>query len=112
MQELSQVRKALDLERVHILGHSWGTMLAMDYFLTEPEGVVSLVMASPCISIPHWLEDCAQYRRQLPTEVQEVLDRHERAGTTDSEEYKEATEEFTRRHVRKMDPLPEVLARA
>ena len=112
VQELSQMRKALDLERVHIQGHSWGTMLAMDYFLTEPEGVVSLVMSSPCISISRWLEDCAQYRSQLPAEVQEVLDRHEREGTTDSEEYKEATEEFNRRHVRRMDPLPEVLARA
>ena len=41
VEELGQVRAALGLEQVHILGHSWGTMLATDYLLTRPTGVVS-----------------------------------------------------------------------
>lgn len=43
VKELAQVRAALGLDEVHILGHSWGSMLAMEYMLTEPEGVKSLV---------------------------------------------------------------------
>jgi proline iminopeptidase len=112
VEELHQLRRQLRLNRVHILGHSWGTMLAMDYYLAHPEGVVSLVMSSPCISIPRWLDDCANYIRQLPIEVQEALARHQSAGTIDSEEYEKAADEFYRRHVRRLDPLPEALMEA
>ncbi len=112
VEELAEVRRALGLERMHLLGHSWGTMLAMDYYLAHPQGIVSLVMFSPCISIPRWLEDCAEYRSRLPADVREKLDRHEAAGTMDSAEYKAAEDEFYRRHVVRMDPLPEAMVRA
>ena len=54
VNELAQVRKALNLHEVHILGHSWGTMLAVDYMLTNPEGVQSLILASPALSVKRW----------------------------------------------------------
>ena len=104
VEELHELRQFLRLDRVHVLGYSWSTMLAMDYYLAHPEGISSLVMSSPCINIPRWLEDCAGYRRQLPTQFQEALDRYEKAKITDSDEYKAATEEFNRRHVHRMDP--------
>ena len=111
VEELELLRKSLGLHETHILGHSWGTMLATDYYLAHPQGVVSLVMSSPCISIERWVADCAEYRSELPADVQKVLDRHEEAGTTDSEEYEQATEEFNKRHVFRMDPLPEAVVR-
>ncbi len=111
VEELRQVREALGLERVHILGQSWGSMLATDYALTRPTGLVSLVLASPPLSIPRWLKDLADYRSRLPGEVQEVLDRNEAAGTTDSEEYEAATMEFYRRHLCRLDPWPDAMQR-
>lgn len=109
VEELAKVRQSLNLEQAHILGHSWGSMLATDYALTQPEGIVSLILASPPLSIPRWLEDVGTYRKQLPADVQEVLDRNELAGTTESEEYEEAVMEFYRIHLCRMDPWPEVL---
>jgi proline iminopeptidase len=109
VEELVQVRQALNLEQVHILGHSWGSMLAIDYALTHPEGISSLILASPALSIPRWIEDVTTYRKQLPSEVQEVLDRNEAAGTTDSEQYEAAVMEFYRLHLCRLDPWPEVL---
>jgi proline iminopeptidase len=109
VDELHHLRQELRLSRFHLLGHSWGTMLAMDYYLAHPQGIVSLVMSSPCLSIPRWLEDCGDYIRQLPPNMQEVLERHQQAGTLDTEEYKHAVEEFYRRHVNRLDPLPEAL---
>jgi proline iminopeptidase len=109
VEELVKVKKVLDIERVHILGHSWGSMLATDYALSQPEGIVSLILASPALSIPRWYEDVTAYRKQLPSEVQDVLDRHEAAGTTDSEQYEAAVMEFYRLHLCRLDPWPEVL---
>ena len=82
-------------------------MLGTDYYLAHPESIASLILSSPCLSIARWLQDCNTYRQQLPADVQEVLTRHEAAGTTDAQEYKDATEEFNKRHVLRLDPHPE-----
>jgi len=111
VEELIQIRDALAPDRVHILGHSWGSMLATDYALTQPAGLVSLILASPPLSIPRWLKDLAEYRHKLPKDVQQTLDRHEKAGTTDSDEYETATNEFYKRHICRSDPWPEALER-
>lgn len=112
VEELKQLREALNLKQVHILGHSWGTMLAVDYMLTQPKGVVSLVLASPCLSIPKWIEDANKYKSELPKETQEILKRHEAANTTDSEEYLNATMVFYKRHICRLDPWPAELEKA
>ncbi|HVB24753.1 MAG TPA: proline iminopeptidase-family hydrolase [Ktedonobacteraceae bacterium] len=111
VEELSQIRQALNLEQVHLLGHSWGTMLAIDYALTRPGGLVSLVLASPALSIPRWLEDMERYRKSLPLTVQQILEEHEKNGTTDSDEYQEASMEFYQRYLCRLSPWPEPLER-
>lgn len=110
--EVHQVTAALGLERVHILGHSWGSMLLVDYVLTRPPGVQSIILASPCTSIPRWLEDAQRLRRQLPTEIQQVLERHEAAGTLTAKEYAWASNEFYTRHICRLDPWPVALQRS
>lgn len=112
VEELAQLRKALRIDKVHILGHSWGTMLAVDYMLTKPSGVESLILASPCLSIPRWIEDANKLRSALPKETQDTLTKHEEAGTTDSEAYLNATTEFYKRHLCRLDPWPEQVENA
>lgn len=112
VEELGQVRTGLGLDRVHLLGHSWGTMLAAEHLLTGPAGVESAVMSSPCISASRWAADLDRYRKAMPAEVQAVMDRCEAEGTTDSEEYMGASMEFYKRHVCRLDPWPENLVKA
>ena len=45
VREVDTVRAALGLDRVHILGQSWGGWLAIEYMLSAPKGVVGLVLA-------------------------------------------------------------------
>ncbi len=109
VEELAQLRTALGLESVHILGHSWGTMLATDYLLTQPHGVASVVMSSPCISIPMWLEDCNLYIKQLPHAIQSIIMEHQKEGTTNSSEYHRAAAEFDKKHVNRLNPPPQAI---
>jgi proline iminopeptidase len=106
VEELARVRSDLGLRRTHILGHSWGSMLAVDYMLTSPQGVVSLVLAGPALSIPRYLEDVQKLREALPPETQSILAKHEAARTTDSPEYQQAALVFYRRHLSRLDPWP------
>ena len=90
VEEVGVVRRALGLERVHILGQSWGGMLALEYALTQPSGLASLVVADSPASMPQWVSEANRLRAELPPEVQQALLEHETAGTVDSPEYQEA----------------------
>lgn len=104
--ELDALRDQLGLKEIHLLGHSWGGSLAAYYVLqTGGEGVKSLILSSPLISTPRWIEDANLLRAQLPAEVRAVLDAHERAGTTQSREYKKASDVFYERHVFRGEPV-------
>jgi pimeloyl-ACP methyl ester carboxylesterase len=37
VEEVSAVREGLGLDRIHLLGHSWGGWLALEYTLRRPE---------------------------------------------------------------------------
>ena len=106
VEELTQVRAALGLEEVHILGHSWGSMLAMDYMLTDPGGVKSLILASPALSARRWAEDAERLLAQLPESIRAAIEEHEAAGTTNTDEYQEAVMVYYRRYLSRSDPWP------
>jgi proline-specific peptidase len=55
VEELGIVRRELGLDQVHLLGQSWGGMLAIEYALTQPRGLVSLILASTLSSMPMWV---------------------------------------------------------
>ena len=95
----------------HVLGQSWGGMLAAEYGIRRPRGLKSLIIANSPASMVLWVAEANRLRRQLPEDVQEVLTRHEQAGTTADPEYQAATMKFYQRHVCRLEPFPpEVLA--
>lgn len=111
VEEIDVVRQALGLERVHILGQSWGGMLAMEYALKQPKGLVSLILASSPASMAQWVAEANRLRAELPPEVQTTLLEHESAGTTDAPAYQEAMNVYYRRHVCRLDQWPECINR-
>jgi proline-specific peptidase len=112
VEELRQVREALGLEEVHILGHSWGSMLAVEYLLTEqPSGVVSLVLSGPCLSASRWGADQRAYLAELSEADQGSIQKAEALGTFDSPEYQDAMMRYYRLHVCRLEHWPECLTR-
>ncbi|EIW77055.1 prolyl aminopeptidase [Coniophora puteana RWD-64-598 SS2] len=92
----------------NILGHSWGGMLAASFAVQKPKGLRKLVISSSPASMALFVEGCAELRKALPPGVQDALNRHEAAGTTDSEDYKESCEAFGVRHECRIRPKPDV----
>ena len=106
MHELAQVRTALHLRRVHVLGHSWGAQLAVEHALAGATGIQSLTLASPSLSLPLWLKDAARLRTQLPASVQATLAGNEKAGTTGSKAYQDAVGAYYAKYLSLTDPPP------
>jgi proline-specific peptidase len=111
LDELRTLREALGLDRIHLLGTSWGAMLAIEYALTQPGGLVSLTLNSPPTSAETWTAEAARLRDELPEHHRRAIERHEAAGTLDHPEYKAAEDEFWRRHVLRIDPPPDFVLR-
>jgi proline-specific peptidase len=107
--EVDAVRSHLGLERIHLLGTSWGGMLALEHVLSGADGIVSLILSSTLACIDQWAAEQLLLRNALPPDVVEVLDRHERAGTFDDPEYEQAMEAYFDRHFyRGPKPRPEL----
>lgn len=107
LDELRTVREALGLDRIHLLGTSWGAMLAIEYALTRPHGLVSLTLNSPPTASATWTAEAARLRDQLPEHHRRAIAEHEAAGTVDHPDYLAADEEFSRRHICRLDPRPD-----
>jgi proline iminopeptidase len=112
VDELGRLIDVLETERVHLLGQSWGTILAAEYALSQPARLASLVLASPLLSVPRYAAGTAALRAALPADIRSVLDSHEAAGTTDSPTYEAATMAFYVRHICRLDPWPAALMRS
>jgi len=111
VEELREIRAALHLDHLHILGQSWGGMLGMVYALTQPDGLASLTVADSPASMSQWVSEANRLRSQLPPDVQQTLLSHEERGTTTSQEYQDAVLVFYRRHVCRADPWPDCVTR-
>jgi proline-specific peptidase len=111
LEELPAVRQALGLDEVHILGQSWGGMLALEYAVTRPSGLKSLTLADTPANTAQFIAELNRLRAELPSEVQATLAQHEASGTTDDPSYQEAVMVFYRRHLCRLDPWPDCLTR-
>jgi proline-specific peptidase len=96
--EVAAVRDQLGLERIHLLGTSWGGMLALEHVLAGATGIIGLILSSTLASVDQWATEQMVLRNALPSEVVEVLDRHEAAGTYDDPEYERAMDVYFDRH--------------
>lgn len=73
VEELDAVRRALDVERWHIVGHSWGSALALEYAARYPQHTASTVLGGTFISTTHWITDANMLLRELPADVRETV---------------------------------------
>ena len=100
LDELDTVRDALGLDRVHLLGTSWGGMLALEHVLARPEGVAGLVLSSTLCDAAAWTEEVALLRDELPAAERDLLV----AGDRTAPGFAEAEAAFDCRHFHRRDP--------
>ena len=111
LDELNNLLRHLGIGQYVLLGQSWGGMLGAEHGVRQPAGLRGLIIANSPASMALWREAAAGLQAELPPEVQATLARHEAAGTTDSPEYRAASQVFYDRHVCRVQPLPAEVAR-
>lgn len=113
VDEITQVRSALGLRHVHILGHSYGTTLGLEYMLEgEPRGVVSLTLSSPILSVKRFLSDAKRNISRMPMRERKLLLDSMAAGRLTNSKAKKAYDVYEERYVVGHNPLPDCFKRA
>ena len=77
VDDIEAVRKGLDLERLNLIGHSYGGMPALAYAVRYPGHVGKLVMSSAVYDAQSWQEtidnENAEIRRQFPETWEKLM---------------------------------------
>ncbi|ETS76084.1 hypothetical protein PFICI_11471 [Pestalotiopsis fici W106-1] len=95
----------------HLLGQSWGGILAVAFAATRPRGLQRLVLASALASIELSIKSIHLCKEALPADVQKVIDEGRAKGETDTPAYKEASGVFTKTFVSRAPTMaPELMA--
>jgi len=63
----------LDVEEFYLYGHSWGTMLGLDYYLKYPDGVKALILDGALMNTALFEKDQEILIEMLPDSIQTPL---------------------------------------
>lgn len=106
--ELDNLIDHLDLRAsgFHILGHSWGGMLAAAYASRRPNGLKRLILASAPASVASYIDGIKASCEKFPSDVRKCIEEAHRNGDYSSPEYKNASLLFLKTHFYRLEPFP------
>lgn len=94
VEQVKAVKEALNLNEFYLMGHSWGTALALEYYTAYPDGVKGIVFNSPYFSTSTWIKDTDILVSSLPDTIQEAIAVAEANYEFESQAYKDAMDVF------------------
>lgn len=113
LDELEALRSHLHLNRVNLLGQSWGGMLIIAYMIDRhPEGIESIILSSTLPSSELWSHEQQRLISFMPDDEQEAIARAVATGNFDDPAYLKANDHYTVLHADEItDASPECLRR-
>ena len=96
---LDSLRSALGYERVHLVGHAWGSIIALEYYRSHPEHVASLTLASPLLSSRAWSAHVDKLLATLSDSTRFTIAAREGTMDYDAPDYADAVREFSYKYV-------------
>lgn len=95
MEELSGLLSYLDVSEFHLLGQSWGGMLAIAYAIEKkPAGLKSLILSSTLPESQLWGKEQHRLITFMSAEDQRAIAEAERTGNFHSPEYLRANDHY------------------
>lgn len=99
VSEIGAVRSALGLRQVHLLGHSWGGIVATRYAAAAPRGLSGLILQGAPASAKSAKASIVSLLAQLPDHAGATIQAHEREGTLTDPAYGAAMGVFFKKHL-------------
>jgi len=110
VEELNALIKHLKLKDIILLGQSWGSALALEYFDKYLNvNIEKIIFSAPFFSTDIWSHDTKNLIRDLPMDLQEIILFCEEKGDFENENYLKAMDYFYAQHLCRIKPYPQEL---
>ena len=109
VEEVEAFRRKMRLGRPHVIGSSWGGMLAIAYALKYQRNMATMTTVGGLHSVPLTIREMERMKRGLPKDVQQTLAKYEAEGDYENPEYLKAVTVFYNRHLCRLSPWPKEL---
>ena len=106
VEEVEAFRKEMRLGRPHIIGSSWGGMLAIAFALKYQRNMKTMTTVGGLHSVPMTVREMERMKRGLPKDVRKTLAKYEGEGDYENPEYLAAVMVFYKKHLCRLDPWP------
>ncbi|RZL20354.1 MAG: alpha/beta fold hydrolase [Pedobacter sp.] len=74
IEDIEGLRLALKLDKINVLGHSYGGVVAQSYAIRYPQHLKHLILANTFHSYLMWQENDDNYNREIKTNYPEIWD--------------------------------------
>lgn len=106
VEELEEFRKLMNLGRIHLMGSSYGGMLAIAYALKYQKNLKSMITTGGLASIPLTIKEMQRLKSDLPVRVRKTMDKYESLGDYGNPEYEKAVMFFYKKHLLRLKNWP------
>ena len=105
--ELEALRSHLGLERMIVLGHSWGSVLAPAYAASYPDRVEAIVLTGSVTRYRDYQEAALRWLRAMGPGVVATVQAAEKSGNTADPAYQKILDEYYHAHVIRLKTWPQ-----
>jgi len=109
VEEVEAFRTRMRLGKPHVIGSSWGGMLAIAYALKYQRHMATMTTIGGLHSVPLTIREMNRMKQELPADVQETLVKYETEGDYENSEYLLAVRVFYNKHLCRLTPWPREL---
>ncbi|MGA8709660.1 MAG: proline iminopeptidase-family hydrolase [Thermoplasmata archaeon] len=110
VEEVEGVREALGLGRIHLLGSSYGGLLALAYAIQHQAHLSSLVTVGGLADVPFTTAEMGRLIRELPEGSRVAIEKYGSLGEFQNPTYLKAVDVFYRRHLCRLATWPPEVA--
>ncbi len=109
VEDLEGFRDAMNLGKVHMLGSSYGGLLAIAYALIYQKHLKSLVTTGGIDDMELTISEMMRMKSELPKDVLATMAKYEEAGEYTDPEFAKVLEPFYKTYFCRLDPWPKEL---
>jgi proline iminopeptidase len=106
VEELEALRAHLGFERIILLGHSWGSMLAPAYAAAHPDRVEAVLLAGSVTEVADYQEAAKRWLKAMGPKAAATVAEAEKSGRTDSPAYQAVLDRYYHAHVIRLKTWP------
>lgn len=94
VEELDSLRRTLKIDKWIVNGHSWGTVLALEYYKAHPEHVSAIIFGGSVFDWIAYAHEADTWTKQLSDSAQRAIAQWKKDGIDTLPAFKKATAEF------------------